>query len=611
MSFIEINGAQIYYETFGDEHSDRAPIVLIHGSTTTGKTDWHLVAPLLAREYRVIVPDCRGHGQSRNPNRSYSFKEMADDIAALVRALGYQRAHIIGHSNGGNVALVTLIEHPEIVQTAILQAANAYVSADLIEKEPAIFDPERVARERSEWRDEMIALHGATHGAEYWRDLLRMTLQEIITQPNYTPDDLARVERPTFVIQGEQDRVNAPMRHAQFIAKNIPDSEWWLPKGIGHNVHDEKSFDWIARVLDFLARRGDDANDLLYRMRRARYDPRVTVFDVKAERCENRMTITGEVLTRDQQQAVFEVMSAFSSVEFCVNEMQSLYTDTTPCALVNRAVADVNREPRPLAERVTQARLGEIVRVLEEQGDWVHVQLEADGYIGWMRAATLYRADEKIAREYAASSNALVQGELVPLYEDATRMREIGKLPFAVSVPIIETRDGVAAIRLPDGRIAWVTQDLLLPIAQRPRADADGIAFTLRLIQRFVGVPYLWGGRTPFGYDCSGIAQTFWGFIGVAIPRDADQQFRAGTPVEDTPRAGDLLFFGEATDLSDEYERITHVAISLGGDEFIHANAAAWGVSYNSLDPAAPNYRAWLREHLVGVRRFQVSLRGA
>jgi pimeloyl-ACP methyl ester carboxylesterase/cell wall-associated NlpC family hydrolase len=559
---------------------------------------------LLAREYRVIVPDCRGHGQSSNPNRSYAFKEMADDTAALVRALGYKRAHIVGHSNGGNVALVTLIEHPEIVQTAILQAANAYVSPDLIEKEPAIFDPERVARERPEWMDEMIALHGATHGEDYWRDLLRLTLRETIAAPNYTPDDLARVERPTFVIQGENDRVNAPMRHAQFIARNIPDAEYWIPKGIGHNVHDEKLFDWIARVLDFLARRGDDANDLLYRMRRARYDPRVTVFEVKATRCENRITLSGQVLTRDQQQAMFEVLTTFSAVEFCVNETQTLLTDTTPCALVNRAVVDVNREPRPLAERVTQARLGEIVRVLDDQGDWVRVQLEADGYIGWMRAGTLHRADEKAAQDYAASCNALVQGELVPAYADAARTREVGKLPFAVAVPIIEQRGDVAAIGLPDEHVVWVTQDELLPIVERPRPDVAGIAQTLSLICRFVGVPYLWGGRTPFGYDCSGLAQTFWGFIGVAIPRDADQQFRAGVAVEGAPRAGDLLFFGEATDLSDEYTRITHVAISLGGDEFIHANAAAWGVSYNSFDPGAPNYRAWLREHLVGVRRF-------
>jgi len=111
MSFIEINGAQIYYELFGQEQPGRSPILLIHGSTITGQADWSLVAPLLARRWRVIVPDCRGHGRSSNPNLTYSFREMASDMAALIRLLGYQRAHVIGHSNGGNVALVTLLEY--------------------------------------------------------------------------------------------------------------------------------------------------------------------------------------------------------------------------------------------------------------------------------------------------------------------------------------------------------------------------------------------------------------------------------------------------------------------------------------------------------------------
>lgn len=257
MSYIEVNGANLYYEVFGDERPERAPIVLIHGATNTGRHDWHLVAPLLAQEYRTIVPDCRGHGQSTNPGHSYSFKEMADDIAALVRALGYGRSHIIGHSNGGNVALVTLLEHPEVVQTAILQAANAYVSPDLIEKEPVKFNPDNVARQDPDWMHKMITLHGPTHGPDYWRDLLQMTLQEIITEPNYGSQDLARVQRPTLVIQGERDSVNAPMRHAQFIAQHIPAAELWIPAGVGHNVQLDLPSEWLERVLDFLSRRGN------------------------------------------------------------------------------------------------------------------------------------------------------------------------------------------------------------------------------------------------------------------------------------------------------------------------------------------------------------------
>jgi len=117
------------------------------------------------------------------------------------------------------------------------------------------------------------------------------------------------------------------------------------------------------------------------------------------------------------------------------------------------------------------------------------VQLEADGYVGWMRAGTMYRADEKVMRDYSASCNALVQGELVPAYADAAQTGAVGKLPFAITVPLIEQRGDVAAVCLPDGRVARVTQDALLPIAKRPRPDAVGIAFTLRLIRRFIGVP--------------------------------------------------------------------------------------------------------------------------
>jgi pimeloyl-ACP methyl ester carboxylesterase len=254
MANMHINGADIHYETFGEQTAGRTPILLIHGSTIDGMTDWGQIAPELAKKYRVLVPDCRGHGRSNNPNMSYSFRELADDAAAFVCELGIPRVHVIGHSNGGNVALVTMMEHPEIVETCILQAANAYVTQFLIDREPAMFDPERVARENPEWMQEMIRLHGGVHGEDYWRDLLQMTLKEIITEPNYTEADLARANKPTLVIMGAEDPVNAPDRHAQFIAKHIPHAELWVPDRVGHNVHKERHGEWITMVLDFLER---------------------------------------------------------------------------------------------------------------------------------------------------------------------------------------------------------------------------------------------------------------------------------------------------------------------------------------------------------------------
>ena len=256
MPYRLISGARIFYRVYGSHATSTAPVLLIHGSPMTAESEWSGVIPALAEKHFVIAPDCRGHGQSSNPNHTYSFSEMAADLAVLVRTLGFEKAHVIGHSNGGNVALVYLMEHPDAMQTAILQAANARVTPDLMEREMRVFTPEWVAAKNPVWMQEMIELHGPTHGRNYWRDLMQMTLKEILAGPNYTPIDLAQVRRPVLVIQGAQDPVNAPGRHGEYIAENITGAELWMPAGIKHNVHKEIEEIWVARVLDFLERRG-------------------------------------------------------------------------------------------------------------------------------------------------------------------------------------------------------------------------------------------------------------------------------------------------------------------------------------------------------------------
>ena len=621
MPFIDINGTNLFYETFGEDHPRRAPIVLIHGSTNTGRSDWSLVAPLLGREYRVIVPDCRGHGLSPNPNMTYSFREMADDTAALVRALGYPRAHIIGHSNGGNVALVTLVEHPEIVQTAIPQAANAWVSPDLIEKEPRLFDPDRVRRERPEWMNEMIALHSSVHGTDYWRILLQLTVKEIISQPNYTPGDLGKVRRPTLVIQGQNDSVNAPYQHAQFIAQHIPEAELWIPPGIGHNVHLDILFEWVERVLDFLKRRGDDDNDALYRLGWQRFrDKRVSIFDVRAERMpdpiasENavrggKVTLLGQVSLVEQRQAIQELFTG-RGID---NQVTVLLDGNTPWALIKRSLANIRKEPRNLSELVSQGLPGEMVRILDNQEGWSKVRLENDGYMGWVQEDALYRCTGEDARAYQAQCNAVVMAERLEgsLSVDKVEGGEAGKLPFGVSVRVVKRQAGMAALELPDGTIWWVAETGLLNLDERPSPDSAGIDATLRLFRRFIGIPYLWGGRSTFGFDCSGLVQTFLGFMGVLAPRDADQQYKASHPVEGNPLPGDLLFFGGETgeklaevNVTPPERLITHVAISLGGSDILHATAYKWSVTYESIDPHSPLYRPWLHQHLVKVGRL-------
>lgn len=598
MPFIKVNGASLYYETFGTQRPGKGPIILVHGSTQTGRSCWAEVAPLLGREYYVIVPDCRGHGQSENPRQSYSFKEMANDLAVLAHTLGDQRAHLIGHSNGGNVVLVTLLEHPDVVQSCIAMAANAWVSPDLPEKEPVIFDPERVAREDPDWMKEMIELHGPTHGPEYWRTLLQLTLTELISQPNYTPQDLAGVQQPVLVIQGADDRVNAPQRHAQFIARHIPYAQRWIPEGVGHNVHEERLTEWVERVLVFLDRRGSDENELLYRYQQDHYpDQRLQPFNVRLDGGR----LSGIVLNESMHRAALQELPAPPEQD----EVRVMIGPRTPWVLIRRGVDDLRLKPSIHAERTSQARLGEAARLLEQQGNWSYIRLEHDGYLGWIHSSSLYTCTEAQARAYLEACTHTVVTALAPAYASPNTTRQVGLVPFCVRLPLTRHESGRAAVQLPDRQLWWLKEADLQAIPDKPRTQPEQVQEALARIRQFVGVPYLWGGRTPFGFDCSGLSSTFWSFLGVQLLRDADQQFRSLPAVTGALQAGDLLFFGspDEDDPDPLKAHITHVAIALDEHSFIHSNGTQWGTGYNSIDPQSPIFNQSLKDSYQGARR--------
>lgn len=589
MPYQSVNGAKLYYETFGEQQSGQVPILLIHGSTQTGASCWNKVAPLLADDYYVIVPDCRGHGRSENPNQTYSFREISADLAALVRALGFEKAHVIGHSNGGNIAVVMLMEYPQIIQTCIPQAGNAWLTPELIERELRVFTPEYISQHHPEWVREMVALHDPIHGDGYWQTLLRLTLQEIISEPNYTPGQMEKVDLPVLFIQGKDDGVNAHSRFAQLMARAVPFAEVWIPNGVGHNVHDEIMRDWLATVRDFLARRGNPESEKLYRFRIDNYpDDRAGDFDVRVGADGQPV---GVVLTEERRDQALGVLAR----PVTDDKIKVLITESTPWAIINRPIEDMRNQPTLHAECTSQARMNESVRVLEAGPAWTKVRLENDGYIGWVHSDALFYCDQVTATSYGAACNAIVSASLAEARNDRGLLAQ--KLVFATRVRLENGRATLA-----DGCQWMVRPEDFIPLTDAPHPDAAGIALTLDLIRRFVGVPYLWGGRSPYGFDCSGLSGTFYAFMGVTLPRDADQQFMQGEVIE-IPEPGDLLFFGEPNQDGDI--RISHVAISLGGDEFIHANGSDWGISYNSLDPKSPIYREWLDVNYRGARRFR------
>ena len=581
MPRVVVDDASLFYRTFGPDGG--TPLVLIHGATADGATDWGALAPVLGLRRHVIVPDCRGHGRSTNPSGGYSFARMAADVAGLVRGLGVERAHIVGHSNGGNVALVLGVEHPEVVATCTIQAANAYVSPDLIEREPPLFDPDRVAREDPAWRDRMIRQHGRWHGQEYWRKLLAMTVAEILSAPTYTPADLASTRSPVLVIEGQEDCVNAPSGHGAFIAAHIPDAELWRPEAVGHSVHEERPTEWLQRVEDFWARRGTGDRDRLWRLGSGPYrDRRSTVFDVElpsAAEASPRVTVL-ESTQAERLGAELEVHPIGVRV----------LRRSARRAIVRAAVADVRSDPTDEAEMVTQVLFGETVDTLETRGIWGRVQLVTDGYLGWLRVAALETSasvrepTHRILSDYAGAL-ASPGGQSVM------------RLPMGARICVVGERGTWKEALVPGGTSVWIEGVSALAL-EEPLSSSSA----LERFRQLIGVPYLWSGRTPWGFDCSGLTQAFMRETCIAVPRDADQQWAAGAPQQGQPQPGDLLFFSTPGSNADA---IDHVALSLGGSAFLHASGGAGAVVINSLDPTAPDFAPGLARSFVGARKYE------
>jgi hypothetical protein len=255
-------------------------------------------------------------------------------------------------------------------------------------------------------------------------------------------------------------------------------------------------------------------------------------------------------------------------------------------------VADVRCEPSAVAELVTQTLLGTPAIAQEERDGWTHVTLP--DYEGWVATAQL------AAPATPAGPWGVVVGQLLaPLYAAARGNVRLDTVFLATVLPLrARAAAGRLAVALPGDRTGWVdaTDALIRPLAEPfPRATP---ASAVDVAWRFLDVPYLWGGVTARGIDCSGLAQLCLRIAGYTLPRDSAQQCRAlSTLVGGPAEPGDLLFFGRTG-------RITHVALALGGGEIIHAEGQQHHrVRIDSLDPAAPNYSKRLAEIYLTTRR--------
>lgn len=266
-------------------------------------------------------------------------------------------------------------------------------------------------------------------------------------------------------------------------------------------------------------------------------------------------------------------------------------------AVMSHTVAPMWSEPEKRSEQVSQALFGERVRRLREEGGLTLIETP-DGYAGWARREHLTPYEEE-TRYPAPGREAQVNVLFLPvLNAPDERVERRTLLTLGCRVELADLSDPVyARLRLPDGQTAYARRDGLQIGAQsEPPA-------LIEMARCFLGVPYLWGGRSPFGIDCSGFTQRVYELCGWLLPRDAYLQARAKIlqPAEsETLQAGDLVFF---CDDHDPHGRgITHVGIALGDGRFIHASDSL-GVAITPLNqpPYDRQFRCARRLRACGI----------
>ena len=276
--------------------------------------------------------------------------------------------------------------------------------------------------------------------------------------------------------------------------------------------------------------------------------------------------------------------------------------------IVNISVANIRSEAREGAEMSTQALLGTPVQLLEKAAtkNWYRVQLP-DHYQGWVEGSTIIRMDSVEFQAYRKSGTELIiTAPFSKVYQFPSNKSEIiSELVQYNRLMATRNKIGFWEIRMADGVIGYVSMRDVENYASWKKSNSGPTEHRmLQAAHQFMGIPYLWGGTSIKGMDCSGFTKLVFQSNGWIIPRDASQQAREGILVDslrnwENLKPGDLLYFGEKR--PDGTNKVVHVGLWEGRNAYIHA---ADRTRRASMDPQSKDFDGYNLNRYLFTKRI-------
>ncbi len=338
-------------------------------------------------------------------------------------------------------------------------------------------------------------------------------------------------------------------------------------------------------------------------------DKRVAIYDIKlVSKMNGSVDIIGE---SDQASALDDLRSILDSKGIFFEDHSLLLPDSsvgnTKLAVVNNSVANIRSQAKHSGELATQAILGTVLKVLKLDGSFYLVQ-SPDGYISWVDhgGVTLMTPEQHL--EWQNSEKIIFTKTFGFVYQNTDdELQKIGDIVLGAQLALVEDQKNYFKVMYPDNRIGYIKKsEAELYNSWIKDLEASEMLVELQA-KELMGMPYLWGGTSSKGMDCSGFTKTVYLMNGYIIPRDASQQIMAGKDIDPdlkftNMKKGDLMFFGRKLTDSTK-QRVTHVGIWLGNGqgEFIHS---ASRVKIGSIDPNSPFYDEFNTNRYLGSRRY-------